>query len=1615
MKLKSPWAVVIAAVLFLVAVGADAAEISAPLRPLVVRSLRNDISPRLHTLAPLPPSGTDQARAVPLRRLPKAAAGQNRPSSVPSVDPAVQGATAPNTMPSTLKNFEGIHNLDYVYPPDTNGDVGPNHYIQMVNLSFQIWNKAGESLYGPAATNTLWAGVGGFCENVNDGDPVVLYDHLADRWMMSQFALPNYPHGPYYECIAVSASADPLGSWYRYEFEVHGTKMNDYPHFGIWPDGYYMSVNQFIDGDAWGGGGVYVFDRESMLQGLPASFVYFDLYEANPGFGGMLPAHLNGAVPPAGTPNYFVEMDDSAWLSDPQDMLRVWAFHVDWTAPLANSTFGLSGQPNYLLPVENFDPLCLGVSNCIPQPGTTQKLDAISDRLMYRLQYRMLGSEQRMVVNHTVSAGSGRAGVRWYELSNSGSGWSVAQQGTYAPADTESRWMGSIAMDKDGNMALGYSVASSTVYPSIRYTGRLSGDPAGQMSRGESVMMVGSGSQTGSAARWGDYSSMSVDPVDGCTFWYTQEYMAVTGPVTWQTRIASFKYPTCTNGPTGFLEGTATSATGPVVGATVSATGGFTTTTDGSGFYRFENLPTGGYELSVTKYGYAPSSASNVLVTSGNTTTQNFTLNRLPSAVVQGLVSDGSGQGWPLYARIDITGPGYAHTLYTDAMTGRYSVSLYQGLNYNFQVAAVSAGYSPSLAAVTPAGGSLVRDFALLIDSQTCSAPGYVVTPGDVLLEEFFESGTIPAGWTNKDNIGNGQVWQFDDPNVRGNGTGGSLLFAMVDSDTYGSGSGQDTELILPVIDASAQPMVFLTFNSDYAFWNGFAEVDVSSDGGTVWTNVWSRTADDPGPSLQTINISPFAGGAAALLVRFHYTASQSFWWKVDNVKLQGFSCTASVGGLVSGHIFDLNSGAALNYATVSDGTVSTLTGPTPGDTASPDGYYSLFLPAGSAGLTASRNLYAAELKNVMVITGAVQKQDFHLAAGRLLFVPASLSVALNIGDVLTLPLLIRNTGTAPVNYTLVESAGLPALPTGPFEKPALVVKPFKQGSRTAAGLHLPPLPAGPSAPGDVVNSWSTGLPLSWGISYDSGSGTVWVGSPAADWGGTDTFYEYATSGTPTGRTLPFSWLHSNGPADAAYNWLTHKSWLLDVDGQCIYEVAHPLGATGNSICPDFGVSQRGLAYDPSSNTWFAGGWNDYMIHHFDASGGMLDAVNVGLPVSGLAYNPGTQHLFAMVSADPTLIYVLDAANNYADLGTPLSVPGFSSAYGGAGLELDCNGHLWAVDQFAQKVFEIDTGEVSTACTYGDLPWLSEAPSSGSLGAGATRTVEVTFDASKIAAPGVYQAQLLVDSYVPYGNVTLPVTMTVSAPCQVNKIAPGELAFGAAGGPGSIQVTTGSGCQWNPVVELTWVSVTSLTPTTLSFTVAPNPGPYVRTGTFTIGGQVVTLTQAGSAQRLLEVAVTAANGGTVSGTGMTCNDACFNFYSTGTSLVLTAAAHADHMLTGWSGCDSASADKCFLNLTADKSVAASFSACGNQPVRIMGGLPYMLLTEVYTFVLAGDVVQAQAGGFAGDLLLDRPVAFVLEGGFDCGYTGRSGYTAVNGSLTLTAVSGTLTVDRIILQ
>lgn len=428
--------------------------------------------------------------------------------------------------------YSGVKNS----PPDPNGAAGATQFVQWANADIGVFSKStGSLVLGPVSNDTFWSGFGGPCATQTNVDGIVLYDKMADRWLISRHAK-NTTSGMWYQCVAVSTSSDATGSYNRYAFPLPGLNYPDYPKMGIWPDAYYLSINQLSNSDfSFLGAEVCALQRSAMLAGTAATMQCLQLPAAD-GLT-LLPADLDGStVPPAGSPEFLMNLLLKG--------LQLWKFHVDFNTP-ANSK--LTG-PTRLVPA-SFLPACGGSLTkgtggfCIPQLNTSELLDSLSEEgLMYRLAYRNFGTYDSIVVTHTVGSSSNPSGIRWYEIRNPGTSPAIYQQATYRP-DAHFRWMSSAAMDKLGNIAIGYSVSSKSMFPAIAVTGRLSTDSLGTLEAEQSIMQ-GSGSQT-TSGRWGDYTSMSVDPVDDCTFWYTNEYLKSSGVNNWSTRIASFRFSNC--------------------------------------------------------------------------------------------------------------------------------------------------------------------------------------------------------------------------------------------------------------------------------------------------------------------------------------------------------------------------------------------------------------------------------------------------------------------------------------------------------------------------------------------------------------------------------------------------------------------------------------------------------------------------------------------------------------------------------------------------------------------------------------------------------------------------------------------------------------------------------------------------------------------------------------------------------------------------------------------------------------------------------------------------------------------------------------------------------------
>ncbi|MET0800728.1 MAG: hypothetical protein ABWZ53_06130 [Actinomycetota bacterium] len=471
-------------------------------------------------------------------------------TSLDQGDEARQAERGATKIPPASLNRAGLGagaNEFQLVPPDPNGDVGGGYYVQMVNVMFAIYDAdTGAKVEGPRAMSDLFA-PGSLCGKHDDGDPVVVYDEYAQAWVISQFAL-NLNAPQFAECIAVSETSDPTGAWNAYQFDYPNVNvLNDYPKLGVWPaannSAYFASFNQFrcssaVCDFAWRGAGAIAYERDAMIAGDPAQQIYVNLFGVDPNAGGQLPSDADGlSQPGANAPNTFLQMDADEF-NYPDDQLEVWEFTADWDTP-ANSTFEHVDD----LATANFSPWICGRGRtfCIPQKDTKNKVDALNDRLMFRLQYRKLGAnDERLVVAQTVRASKGKAGLRWYELQDAGGGWAIVNQGTYAPDNKKSRWMGSAAMDAAGNIAVGYSLSSRRLFPSIAIAGRTAGAPANTLDLAERKVFAGRGSEKGRHGRWGDYSAMTVAE-DGCTFFYTQQHYRKTGQWKWATRIVRFR------------------------------------------------------------------------------------------------------------------------------------------------------------------------------------------------------------------------------------------------------------------------------------------------------------------------------------------------------------------------------------------------------------------------------------------------------------------------------------------------------------------------------------------------------------------------------------------------------------------------------------------------------------------------------------------------------------------------------------------------------------------------------------------------------------------------------------------------------------------------------------------------------------------------------------------------------------------------------------------------------------------------------------------------------------------------------------------------------------------
>lgn len=949
----------VAAVLFLASTPATARAVEAG-APVIRRAERFGVSPAVRDLPKderpvishkLGKDGDEKREPREIRNF---FLDRSAPGAKPDRDGALQGAAAtPERAAPTLGGvqFDGLSSADnvavlggQVYPPDTNHDVGPNHIVETTNLLVRIYDKSGSPLTSAFRMSTLFAPLGGVCSTHDDGDPIVLYDPLADRWLISQFTYEGTAANR--ECVAISQTGDPTGGYYLYDFPSPIAAFQDYPHLGVWPDGYYMTTNQFNTSlTAFIGGGVFAYEREKMLVGDPAARqIYFDLGTVDSNIAGMLPSDFDGLIPPpAGTPNPFVYFTATEY-GDASDALRVFDFAADWAAPESSTFTERSESP---IAATAFNPLTPSGRNDILQNGGTcsNALDTIGDRLMHRVAYRNLGEgHEILVLNHTVNANdvttcstgasTFQAGVRLYELrrtTGAANPFAIGQQVTYAP-DGASRWMASAASDHQGNLAVAYSAASKTVYASLRYTGRLAGDPANTL-QSEATMHAGSGTQTGTAARWGDYSMLAVDPTDDCTFWYSQEYYSTVATVDWKTRIGNFKFAGCTASPRGALETTVTNCSGgaPIAGATVTA-GSYFRTTNGSGVALVSPAAPGGYTVTASKAGFASSSDSAV-VTNGNTAQLALCLAAAPLLVADGasLEAEGCSGG---NGAID-PGETVAVSLCVENTGAGATTNVVGSLLAIDGV--VLPGPAQSFGALAPGGGGNCQTFSFTADpTRSCGADVVVhlalqdgatdlgtlsfnLGPsGGGLVDVYTESfdgvtpPALPAGWTQSNATGTDPtVWSSS-----ASGTPSPVAVSVPNAARINDPAGvNDKRLESPAIAITASNPQ-LRFQNNFDLENGFdggvlevsvdggAFADLLTAGGSFLANGYNRTistgfsspiggrsawSDTSNGFVETVAVLPASSGQSIRL-RFRMGSDVSVadqGWRIDDVRVQ--------------------------------------------------------------------------------------------------------------------------------------------------------------------------------------------------------------------------------------------------------------------------------------------------------------------------------------------------------------------------------------------------------------------------------------------------------------------------------------------------------------------------------------------------------------------------------------------------------------------------------------------------------------------------------------------------------------------------------------------------------
>ncbi|MFZ6027010.1 MAG: Kelch repeat-containing protein [Chloroflexota bacterium] len=1190
---------------------------------------------------------------------------------------AANGLNARNA-PTPLINFDGQGDFNLYAPPDTTGDVGPNHFVQMVNVETAIYDKTG-TLLDQFTNDQLWDGTGGVCEANNDGDPIVLYDDMADRWLLSQFAVPA---GSEAMCFAISMTNDPTGSYYLYEFPM--PDFPDYPKIGVWPDGYYLGTNTGYPNQYY----AHVFDRVAMLSGAAAT---------RQSVGGqanfLMPADADGALPPpAGSPGVFYTFFDGGYPNHPAgvDRLAIFEFDIDWATP-ANTTFTLAQE----IPIADFNYTTCGffVRDCVPQLGTTMHLDAVDPWPMARLQYRNLAQYEAMVGNFTVDVtGTDQSGIRWFELRKQGADWQLHQEGTFAP-DANYRFMGSIAMDGSGNIALGYSVSSASMYPSIRYTVHAYSDPLGTM-QAESELMAGAGSQT-NTQRWGDYSAMVVDPTDDCTFWLTNEYhdSPNTG-FSWDTRIGAFRVPSCTGslGYTGELNGTVTSAStsAPIAGANVAATLSVTQTfnmlTDANGDYGM-SLPVGMYTVTASAYGYQAATIPGVAVVSGTITTQDFALTPAAVYTVSGVVSD-ANTGWPLYAAIDIDGyPG--DPIWTDPVDGSYSVQLPEGMAFTFSASAFVAGYLDESAVVGPLTGDTTQNLALDVDTANCVAPGY----GGVGC-------AAPAG--------------------------GLVVGHVYDGNT-------SAPLVGATVASAADSVTTFATPDDPAVDDGFYTVYADSGSQNI-----TASATDFAASVENVNV--VAGDAAV----------QDFYLQTGLLAVSPNTLHVSVEMGVSTTVpMTLsNAGAGAVAFEIAEQSPDFIPLQSMWNTSASVVTVSQALP--NSAVTESGE--ATDLAVIGTPSGSIAPEDIGTSWETMAPLPSARVFNAVVADTNGYVYVIGGTSDAgastPTNTNFRYNTStntwdtMAPVPTAidSIDGIAIGNKIYIPGGATTASTFVYDISA---------NTWST-IAANGGYTARSQYQVVAIGSDLYVLGGIVASASASTTEVWVLDTVTGTW-SAGVPMQRS-----RTSFSAAAKDGVIY-------VAGGVLFPGFTPDMTSEAFSGSTWSYVANvpnGGGTYTRWSYNADGLSVD----GLWLAAGRRDAGWAVLNHAGYYDP-------ATDTWTDSPT---IPTLSQARVYMEGDVATDGYFYVIggrDSAGTVVYNTNE-RLMVGYPSSDVPWVSEDPITGTVASLSTQVVDVTFDAGipEVTQPGDYLATLRIMNDTPYGELAVPVTMTVLAPSTHGKI-----------------------------------------------------------------------------------------------------------------------------------------------------------------------------------------------------------------------------------------------------